>query len=125
VPEFREEKKNVFVSGYGEDYQIIHSNPLIFRDDGGRYDIDTEAGQSGSPVCFLEDVEGQELCHLVGIHKGYEKKGNLNICTMITEEVIAKLEKWMIEMRVGSEAKGTEEKLKILKSYSSSQKRGP
>ena len=58
MPEFREEKKNVFVCGYGEDYQILHSNPLTFRDDGGRYDIDTEAGQSGSPVYFLEDVKG-------------------------------------------------------------------
>ena len=43
---------------------------------------------------------------------------------MITEEVIAKLEKWMIEMRLGSEAGGTEENLKMLKSYSSSQKGG-
>jgi V8-like Glu-specific endopeptidase len=48
----------VFVCGYGEDYQIIHSNRLTFGDNGGRYDIDTEAGQSGSPVYLLEELEG-------------------------------------------------------------------
>ena len=71
IPNFSQKDRDVSVCGYGEDYQIIHSNPLLFKEDGGRYDIDTEAGQSGAPVFFMEGVGEKEECHLVGLHKGY------------------------------------------------------
>ena len=86
VPNFREEQKLVTVCGYGNDYQVSHSNPLMLEEEGGRYNIDTEEGQSGAPVFFIEDIGAEEeVCHLVGVHKGYEKKANLNICTLITD----------------------------------------
>jgi hypothetical protein len=65
------------------------------------------------------------VCYLVGIHKGYDKKSNLNTCTMITKEVIDNLQKWMVEMGLASETEEIKERLKILKSYSSTQKVEP
>jgi len=71
IPNFSQKGRDVSVCGYGQNYQVIHSNPLLFKEDGGRYDIDTEAGQSGAPVFFMEGVREKEECHLVGLHKGY------------------------------------------------------
>jgi hypothetical protein len=40
---------------------------------------------------------------VVGIHKAYDAKKFLNFATMITEEVIAVLESWALEMGVSFE----------------------
>jgi len=53
---------------------------------GGEYDIYTEPGQSGSPVFF----ESEKL-EIVGIHKGYQTQKNINICTLISQEMIQEL----------------------------------
>lgn len=63
----------VTVCGYsknsGQAMIFYHSNKLIKSPLGGLYDIDTESGQSGSPV-FTEN----DKTEVVGIHKGYESK---------------------------------------------------
>ena len=61
---------------------MTHSNNLQFSEYGGRYDIDTDEGQSGSPVYFMG--EANKVAHVVGIHKGFDKKGKLNICTLLS-----------------------------------------
>ena len=101
----RKEGREVAVCGYSEPayqehYQVMHSNPLLYRDEGGRYDIDTIGGQSGSPVYFMREAGSEEVCHQVGIHKGYDRIANLNVCTLITEEVIARLREWMTVMGI-------------------------
>lgn len=87
---------------------MIHSNPLLLTEKGGRYDIDTTGGQSGSPVYFMEYIDNEESCCVVGIHKGYDKPLNKNVCTLISEEIISDLDEWVVEMgltfRVGSTA---------------------
>jgi len=50
---------------------MIHSNvPAALKGDTLSYDIDTAAGQSGSPV-YIEDGD---VIKLVGIHKGYSPR---------------------------------------------------
>jgi V8-like Glu-specific endopeptidase len=44
----------------------------------GRYKVDTDKGQSGSPV-FLK----QNKRHIIGIHKGYDPILKTGICTLI------------------------------------------
>jgi len=53
---------------------------------GGEYDIDTEPAQSGSPV-FLAD----EKLEIVGIHKGHHKHKKINICTLVSSEMIEEI----------------------------------
>jgi V8-like Glu-specific endopeptidase len=70
----------------------------LFKGGRGRYDIDTTGGQSGSPVYFMEQLEGEEVCNIIGLHKGFDRIVHLNVCTLLTEEVIDQFYKWMIEM---------------------------
>jgi V8-like Glu-specific endopeptidase len=96
----------VTVCGYKETamevyHQMTHSNHLQYFHHGGRYDIDTDEGQSGSPVYYMGKVGEGMVAHVVGIHKGYDRIGKLNICTLITEEVISRLGEWMVEMGLG------------------------
>jgi len=70
---------------------MMHSNFLQYSQRGGRYDIDTNPGMSGSPVYFMEKVGEREVAHVVGIHKGFDNIARLNICTLITQEMISKL----------------------------------
>ena len=35
---------------------------------------------------------------MVGIHKGYDPRKNLNVCTMITKEMVFELQRWSIEL---------------------------
>jgi V8-like Glu-specific endopeptidase len=103
VPDFTELEMVVTVCGYKEVtkeeyFQIMHSNALKYSQHGGRYDIDTYSGQSGGPVFFMEKLNGKEVACVVGVHKGYDKIANLNLCALITGEVVGSLEKWMTEM---------------------------
>jgi V8-like Glu-specific endopeptidase len=103
VSDFTEMEMLVTVCGYKEVtkeeyFQIMHSNALRYSQHGGRYDIDTYSGQSGGPVFFMEKLNGEEVACVVGVHKGYDKIANLNICALITGEVVGSLEKWMTEM---------------------------
>ena len=103
VPDFTELEMVVTVCGYKEVtkeeyFQIMHSNALKYSQHGGRYDIDTYSGQSGGPVFFMEKLNGKEVACVVGVHKGYDKIANLNLCALITGEVVGNLEKWMAEM---------------------------
>jgi V8-like Glu-specific endopeptidase len=86
-----QETKNIKVSVCGYVKQVIyyHSNEIILTETGGLYDIDTEHGQSGSPV-FLENYSKE----IVGIHKGVDKNLKLNVCTLITKNMLRELEKW-------------------------------
>jgi len=89
VPGFREEKNKVTVCGYKEVkmeqyHQMSHANDLQFSEDGGCYDIDTIKGQSGSPVYFMKKSDKEEIAHVVGIHKGFDRIVNINLCTLIT-----------------------------------------
>lgn len=59
------------------------------------YDIDTSAGQSGSPA-YLQ--YGDKFL-LFGIHKGYSAPNKLNYCTVITKEVANSLLEWVVEMK--------------------------
>lgn len=52
----------------------------------GKYDIDSKRGQSGSPI-MLEKAKSI----VIGIHKGYDRKHNLNVCCLISEEMIINL----------------------------------
>jgi hypothetical protein len=115
VPGFKKERHKVSVCGYSEPasqeyYQIMHSNPLLYREEGARYDIDTTGGQSGSPVFYMKQTGNEEVCHQVGIHKGYDKIVSLNVCTLITEEVVARLREWTMVMGVTFRVSQTEEK---------------
>jgi len=65
---------------------------------GGKYDIDTVKGQSGSIVYLKNNGK------MVGIHKGYDPHKNLNVCTMISSEMAEDLQKWMKELKVSSSA---------------------
>lgn len=85
LPNFQIKDQTVTVCGYFAEeekyfYQNYHSNPLILRDTRGLYNIDTKGGQSGSPVHFMTD---KNVCHVVGLHKGYDPLEKLNVCTMI------------------------------------------
>jgi V8-like Glu-specific endopeptidase len=75
---------NLTVCGFDKnDTLMVHSNITnIPAAKGGAiyYDIDTAAGQSGSPVYY----EDGETTQLVGIHKGYSTKEKLNEATLIT-----------------------------------------
>ena len=75
-----------FQDNYDKIHQITHSNSLPHPRDGGiTYAIDTEPGQSGSPVYIKikDDVQ------LVGIHKAYSTRDKLNTAVFITAELIA------------------------------------
>lgn len=71
------------VCGYqtksGKEEIYCHSNKIEITAYGGKYDIDTLPGHSGSPV-YLND----EPLHIVGIHKGYNHEEKLNICCLTT-----------------------------------------
>ena len=36
---------------------------------------------------------------MIGIHKGYSGEDKLNYCTMISEEMVAILKKWIMDMK--------------------------
>jgi hypothetical protein len=115
VSGFREEKQNVIVCGYSEPayqqyYQIMHSNPLLFCEQGGKYNIDTTRGQSGSPVLYMKQEECEEVCLQVAIHKGYDKINHLNVCTLLTKQVVGQLREWMVEMGLSFRVNWPEEK---------------
>jgi len=101
VPDFRENNKDVAVCGYkeidkkDEYYQMTDSNHLLFSGNLiGQYDIDTHEGQSGSPVHFMGKIGEEKVAHVVGIHKGQDKEASLNVCTLLTKEIINKLKEW-------------------------------
>jgi V8-like Glu-specific endopeptidase len=105
----------VTVCGYKETamevyHQMTHSNHLQYFQHGGRYDIDTDVGQSGSPVYYMSKMGEENVAHVIGIHKGYDRKGKLNICTLITEEVITRLREWMTVMGIAFRVSGPEKK---------------
>ena len=58
----------------------------------------------------MGNVGEEEVAHVVGIHKGYDNKGKLNICTLITEEAISRIGEWMVEMGLGPRVSRPEEK---------------
>jgi V8-like Glu-specific endopeptidase len=62
---------------------------------GGEYMVSTEPGQSGSPV-FLHD----EKTKVLGIHKGGDKRQNINLCTLVTEEMVENIERWSEELEL-------------------------
>ena len=43
---------------------------------------------------------------MVGLHKGYDPAINLNICTMISKEMIIELKKWEIELNSTFQVEG-------------------
>lgn len=55
----------------------------------GKYDIDSKRGHSGSPI-MLERAKNI----VIGLHKGYDRKLNLNVCCLVSEEMIFNLENW-------------------------------
>ena len=62
------------------------------------YDIDTKSGQSGSPVYYVEMINGVEKCCVVGIHKGADKKLNKNLCLLFSSDIVNNLRIWMDQM---------------------------
>ena len=60
------------------------------------YDVDTQSQQSGSPVV---SYEGGRM-EVVGVHKGYASRANLNVATRITPEVADQLTRWGAQMDV-------------------------
>ena len=72
----------------------------MFHGKIGYYDIDTEGGQSGSPVYFTQkDENGSLHCHVVGIHKGVscsllkakldqQQKSKYNVCSLLTRSAV-------------------------------------
>jgi V8-like Glu-specific endopeptidase len=66
-------------------YQWIYSSkPAEICDPAIYYDMDTKAGQGGSPVY----LEGQD-CRVVGMHKGLHFGKKLRFATLITPPIIA------------------------------------
>ena len=57
--------------------------------------VSTEPGQSGSPV-FLHD----EKTKVLGIHKGGDKRQNINLCTLVSEEMVENIERWSEELEL-------------------------
>jgi V8-like Glu-specific endopeptidase len=55
------------------------SKDIIYKNNAAFYDIDTDGGQSGSPVFVKNNLK------LIGIHKGHQKSMNKNICTLFTK----------------------------------------
>lgn len=101
-PDFSTLKRKVTVCGYPfkghqNNYQWKHSNSISFNHskDIGFYDIDTERGQSGSPVYFTDNKSN---CYVVGIHKGISVSRQYNTCTMLTSLVLNKLNGWAQDM---------------------------
>jgi V8-like Glu-specific endopeptidase len=86
------------VCGYSDsDALMSHSNNPTLNNDGIiSYDIDTAGGQSGSP---LFEVDEDDI-RLVGVHKGFCSRQKLNIATVITAEMVADLNQWMLEMGI-------------------------
>ena len=54
------------------------------------YDIDTKSGQSGAMVYLANDKR-----KVVGVHKGYDPRRKMNVCALITSEMIAELQNWV------------------------------
>jgi len=78
------------VNSYCNSFHLFtHSNIFdSINDRGIFYDIDTLPGQSGCPVY----ISGSNK--LVGIHKAYCPKKNLNFAAMITESSLKILKEW-------------------------------
>lgn len=78
---------------------MIHTNILQYWKYGGAYNIDTEKGQSGSPVFFMSIPKGhrselKKQTYVVGVHKGCDLNKNRNICTLISANVVKDLDEW-------------------------------
>ena len=70
-----------FQDSYSKACQITNSNTLPHPNEGGiTYAIDTEPGQSGSPV-FIKIKDDVQL---LGIHKAYNTRDRLNTAVFIT-----------------------------------------
>jgi len=66
---------------------MFHSNKInLIKDKILYYKIDTQSGQSGSPV-----FDENNRLKLVGIHKGHSPDKNFNTAVMITSEIISVL----------------------------------
>ena len=63
--------------------QFIHANTLFVEVSGGLYDIDTKSGQSGAMVYLSGDKR-----KIVGVHKGFDPRRKMNVCAMVTGEMI-------------------------------------
>ena len=67
---------------------MTHSNKLAqVTGEALYYDIDTAPGQSGSAVY----IKKGNANHVIGIHKAFEPRLNLNCAAKITTEMIAVL----------------------------------
>lgn len=53
------------------------------EESGGLYDIDTKSGQSGAMVYLSGDKR-----KIVGVHKGFDPRRKMNVCAMVTGEMI-------------------------------------
>ena len=43
---------------------------------------------------------------MVGLHKGYDPAKKLNVCTMVSKEMIMELKKWEIELNSSFQVEG-------------------
>ena len=59
------------------------------------YDVDTKTQQSGSPVISLNS---QGRIEIVGIHKGYNRRINLNVGTKFTDKTMKNINNWALEL---------------------------
>jgi V8-like Glu-specific endopeptidase len=57
------------------------------------YNLDTEHGQSGSPVWFEDAASG--ALNLIAVHTAHEDPGKSNRGVLLTEEVLREVKKWM------------------------------
>jgi len=100
-------KRKMTVCGYPLSTlkQHKHSNKLLIDEHIGHYDIDTEKGQSGSPIYFLKRELNSVHCFVVGIHKGSDdsflqsltQSNNdieHNIGVLITKRVVEQIDQW-------------------------------
>jgi V8-like Glu-specific endopeptidase len=97
-PEHRLISQMVNISGYprctaGEE-QMHHSNRICdVTDHKLYYDVDTEGGQSGSPIWFYSDSELDPV--VIGVHSnGAGKSLNANSGVRITSVLVDKIAEW-------------------------------
>jgi len=74
----------------------FNSGVILVEAYGGSYKFQTGAGQSGGPVFFMERTwKGSKvICKVVGVHKGYDSNALSSRCTLITNNVLDKLDQW-------------------------------
>ena len=59
--------------------------------------LHTEPGQSGSPV-----FSNYEKAEVLGIHKGGNKKEKINLCTLVSEEMVKNIVRWSEELELSN-----------------------